>query len=371
MRTRIWLRRRLLIAWVMASTVIFLLGVFIWARAGISGQLEGTDFTTFYATSQVLLKEGPGRVYDLSLQRHAQAALFGARSLPFLPDPYPPFWILARFWLGLLPLGAAYLAWGLLTMAATALAVILLARSAGFEGRPAWPVLVVAGFPPAVVNLLQGQPVAFLLLGIALSIWLWGNGHEVLAGAALASLLIKPQLGVVLVGLVLIRRSLRVLGGLLLASAFLLATSLAGFGASGMKAWLRLLSADEGAVFRPWLSLRAPLVEFGLPALDQYLVLAVLAAVILILIAVARLDLLGAFGAATAGGLLIAPHVNIHDLTLLAVPGVLVAGTRRGLLVAGLGYLGAVAALWLTPAAWAAELALGGRAAWRRSDRDG
>jgi len=357
-----WLGRRLLIAWVMLSSVIALLGLFFWLRAGLAGTLQGTDFLSFYATSRVLLTEGPAHVYDLVAQRQVQQQLGGSGGLPFLPDPYPPFWILARCWLALLPLGWAYLAWGLLTIAATAGALFLLVRVAELDGRGVWPAVVAAGFPPVILNLLQGQPVAFLLLGIALSLWFWSRGRETLAGAALALLLVKPQIAGLLLALVVLHRSLRALAGLLLAVAGLVAASVAAFGAAGLSAWLMLLVADEGAVYRPWLSLRAPLVALRLTALDQYVLLALLGGAILVVMALARLDLRGSFATATAGGLLIAPHLNLHDLTLLIVPAILVLGAARGRLITAVGYFAAAAAIWFAPVALVAELALGGGA---------
>ena len=369
---RSWLGRRLLIAWVMLSSVIALLGLFFWLRAGLAGTLGGTDFLSFYATSRVLLTEGPAHVYDLAAQRQVQTQLGGSGTLPFLPDPYPPYWILARCWLALLPLRWAYLVWGLLTIAATGGALFLLARVADLKGRRAWPTLIAAGFPPVVLNLLQGQPVAFLLLGIALSLWFWSRGRETLAGAALALLLIKPQIAGLLLALVVLHRSFRALAGLMLAVAALAAASLTAFGATGVTAWLKLLGADQGAVFRPWLSLRAPLVALRLTALDQYVWLALLGGAILVVMALARLDLRGSFATATAGGLLIAPHLNLHDLTLLIVPAILIVGTARGRLITALGYFAAAAAIWLAPAALLAEVTLGGgalTARWRAQGR--
>jgi len=151
------------------------LGLLLWLQLGVTTRLEGLDFMSFYATSKVLLTAGPSHVYDLAAQQRAQASLLPG-SRPLLPDLYPPYWVLARFWLALLPLGWAYLAWGALTIAATAASLVLLARTAGLDWR-SWPVLTAAGFAPLLVNLIQGQSVAFVLLGIALALWFRSRGR--------------------------------------------------------------------------------------------------------------------------------------------------------------------------------------------------
>jgi len=341
----------------MFGSIFAVFGVIFWLQLGITGRLGGLDFTSFYATSRVLLTQGPAHVYELAAQQHAQAALLPG-SRPFLPDLYPPYWVLARSWLALLPLSAAYLAWGLLTIAAGAASLILLARTAGFESWRSWPLLTAAGFAPLVVNLVQGQSVAFVLLGVALSLWFNTRGRELAAGAALSLVLIKPQVGILLLGLLLIRPSVRVLAGFGVAAAALLAAGLAVFGTDGVTAWMRLLTVDGGTFFRPWLSLRSPLVAAGLASWEQYLVLAALAAGLLGAIVVAKLDLRQSFAVATAGSLLVAPHVNVHDLSLLLIPGLLLFSSRQGRSLVAVAYFGAVAAIWLAPAAWLADLVL-------------
>jgi Glycosyltransferase family 87 len=352
-----WLVRRLLVGWVMFGGIFAVFGVIFWLQLGITGRLQGLDFMSFYATSKVLLTQGPAHVYELATQQQAQAALLPG-SRPFLPDLYPPYWILARSWLALLPLTWAYLAWGVLTIAASAASLFLLARTAGFESWRSWPILTAAGFAPLVVNLVQGQSVAFVLLGIALSLWFHSRGRELAGGAALSLLLIKPQVGILLLGLLLIRPSARVLAGFAIAAATLLAAGLAAFGAGGVAAWLRLLTEDGGTFFRPWLSLRSPLVAVGLAGWEQYLVLAAVAAGLLAVIVVAKLDLKQSVAVATAGSLLVAPHVNVHDLSLLLVPGLLLFSARQGRSMVAVAYFGAVAAIWFAPAAWLADLVL-------------
>jgi hypothetical protein len=86
--------------------------------------------------------------------------------------------------------------------------------------------------------------------------------------------------------------------------------------------------------------------------------LAALAAGLLGAIVVAKLDLRQSFAVATAGSLLVAPHVNVHDLSLLLIPGLLLFSSRQGRSLVAVAYFGAIAAIWLAPAAWLADLVL-------------
>jgi len=352
-----WLVRRLLVVWVMFGGISAVLGLFFWLQIGITGRIQGFDFISFYATSQVLLTAGPAHVYDLASEQRSQFALLPGDQT-YLPDLYPPYWVLARFWLALLPLRWAYLAWGMLTIAASAASLVILARTSGLDTWRSWPVLTAAGFVPLLANLLQGQSVAFVLLGIALSLWFQSRGRELAAGVALSTVLIKPQLGFLLIGLLLLRPSARALSGLGLAAAVMLTASLAAFGIAGLTKWMSLLMQDSGTAFRPWLSLRSVLLADGLGGWQQYLVLAALAAGLLAMVVLARLDLRRSVAVATAGSLLFAPHVNVHDLSVLVVPGLLLIGARQSRSLVAVAFFAGIVAIWFAPAAWLAELVL-------------
>lgn len=348
----------------MFGAALAVLGPLFWLFTALRG-LAGLDFIAFYSSSLVFLTQGPAAVFDLGVMARTQASIAAAwGGQPFLPDFYPPFWVAAQAWLALLPLRAAYLAWGALTIGATAAALVLLAGSAAERGRSTrWAMLIGAGFLPVTVNLVQGQADAFVLLAAALALRLWTAGRETLAGAALGFLLIKPQLGILLLALPFLRPSARAVAGMLATSLALGLTSVVVFGLAGVASWAHLLgqeavASSQGPAFRPWLSLRGPLVAAGLPLSVQYAVLGALAVAVLVLLAARRREIRLDFAIATLGALLLAPHLNIHDLSLLVVPGfALLAGTRaRGWL--GLAYAGATAAVWIAPAAFAAGLLL-------------
>ncbi|MDQ6692567.1 MAG: DUF2029 domain-containing protein [Candidatus Dormibacteraeota bacterium] len=352
---REWLLRRLLVAWLMFAALLAVLGPIFWLYTAATG-IGGLDFIAFYTSSRVFLEQGPLAVFDVGVLTRAQISLsadWGGQ--PFLPDLYPPFWIAAHSWLGWLPVRWAYLVWGLVTIAATGGALFALAQAMPARDRRL-AMVVGAGFLPVTVNLIQGQSDAFVLLAVGLSLWLWTSGREGFAGAALGLSLIKPQLGLLLIVLPFIRGSTRAVVGLLVLIAALTVISLAVFGPSVPSAWAHLLTnqavaSSEGSTFRPWLSLRGPLVTAGLPITVQYAVLAALAVALVVVLARRRADIAIDFAAATAGALLITPHANVHDLVMLLVPGMVLATRQRYRGVVAGAYAGATAAVWLPLAA--------------------
>ena len=362
---RDWAAPRLALAWLAFAAILALGELATWLETAAT-TLAGLDFVGFYATARVYLEQGSPAVFDPARLAAAQqriAAAWGGQ--PFLPDLYPPFWVLAQSWLGLLPLVPAYLAWGALTIAAGGVALVLLARTQGDqEGLDRrWAVVVAAGFLPLWVNLLQGQSDAFPLLGAALAYALWRAGREGLAGLALGLLLVKPQLGFLLLLLPFLHRSGRAIAGLAAAAAGLSVLSLAAFGPGGLAAWARFIAevavaSTGGATFRPWLSLRGPLVALGLPAGLQYGLLAALALALAVALALRRRDLAADFSLAVVGALLVTPHLNFHDLSLLVVPGILLAGPAGRRLPGGVAYLAGTLAIWVAPAAILGSLGL-------------
>jgi alpha-1,2-mannosyltransferase len=367
------LERRLLLAWLIFGAVLAVLSPIFWLYTAASG-LNGLDFVGFYTSARVYLEHGSPAVFDLETLTATQrqiAAAWGGQ--PFLPDLYPPYWVLAQAWLGWLPLLPAYIAWGVLTIAATAVSLLLLALSAPEVDRK-WAMVVGAGFLPVTVNLVQGQADAFVLLGAALALWLWRAGHEGWAGAALGLVLVKPQLAFLLVALPFLHLSRAAVTGLVAVAVVLAGVSLAVFGTGGLASWWHLvngvgLASTAGTFYRPWLSLRGLLVAAGLPLSLQYGALVVLGLALLAAMARRPRELRTDFAVAIAGGLLLTPHSNYHDLSLLVVPGILLVQADGGRALVGAAYAAATAAVWWPPLAILAILAMlqGGFAAEARS----
>ncbi len=325
-----------------------------WLRFALTSNLQGPDFYSYYAISLLLLRRGPGAVYDFTAQKQFQEQVTSqwAGQFILLPHILPPWVTLIFYPLGLLPYRASYLAWGVTIVLLVGAAIALLLRAAGLRGRAALlGAAAAAASLPVFVLLLQGQSDAPMIAAGSAATLAWTRRHPTRAGAFTALALVKPQLVLLLPVLFLVRRSWRAVAAFSAGCVLLVLLSLAAFGPSACLAWLRILApwafagqanfpVDTQAQF----SLRGLILLLGVPLALQLVVLALgllaLAAVLLRARADPRLEL----ALAMVGSIALSPYQHAHDLALLIVPGMLLGGALpvlrhprlgAGVLVAG------------------------------------
>jgi hypothetical protein len=324
---------RRLALWLLGETASLTLAYELWQLVAlVRGGGRGSDFLSFYAAGRIVAEGQGSHLYDLGLQRAAQAAAGTGWATPaFLPYPHPPFLALLLAPLAALPYEPAYVAWGLVLGAATVTAVVALVLGAGFRGGHAVAAcLVIAACAPLTVAVLQGQPNPFILLGLALGLAAWIRGRDGLAGALFGLGLVKPHL-IVLVPLVLLAaRSRRGLAGFLATAAAMVALPTLAF---GWAPWPRL-----AALYLPgllgsgslWDGFGPPLNASGLlGALPAGPRLAVSAAALALsgwLLRRGRLPRGDDLAVAVAASVAFVPHAFTHDLSLLVVPACWAAG---------------------------------------------
>jgi hypothetical protein len=327
-----------------------------WVRFGLTSNLQGPDFYTYYAISLLLLKRGPGAVYDFATQKQFQDQVTSMWPGHFilLPHLLPPWVTLAFYPLGLLPYRLSYLAWGATILFLVGAAIAMLLRAAGLKGRGAiLGAAAAAASLPVYVLLLQGQSDAPMIAAVAAAALAWTAGRATRAGGFAVLALVKPQLVLLLPALFLVRRSWPALAAFTAGSVLLVLLSLATFGLSACVAWLRILApwAFAGQANFPvdtqaQYSLRGLLQLLGVPLAVQLLLLVLgllgLAVVLLRSGADPRLEI----ALAIAGSMALSPYQHAHDLALLIVPGLLLAGALPALRHPRLG-AGVLLAGWL------------------------
>jgi hypothetical protein len=201
------------------------------ARSGAG--ILGGDHAAFHGAARLLADGRASELYDWSAQVAIQADLHPGHSEgAFLPFVYPPF--VALPYVLLVPLGFAA------SYAVHTVAMMVLLFGSVLAMRPMLPratshpfalfVLLLA-FYPMLRGLFgaQNTPVTLALLVLT-----WRALHEdreILAGAAAGLMLFKPQFGVPLLGLLLLRRRPRVLfgAGATAAALYLAGVALAGW----------------------------------------------------------------------------------------------------------------------------------------------
>lgn len=264
------------------------------------------DFLMFYAGARLAgspdLYGNPQRVWQVQ----EESAGMANRALQYTRLP----WVAAALWpLGRLPYTAAYAAFQALSLAA-------LAAFLALWPRPRLPVeLACAWSVPLSFALAQAQDITFLLVWVALALR-WHEKRPWAAGAVLALCSAKFHLFLLLPLLIAGQRRWRMGGGLVVGGAALAAVSFAVGGAAWPARYLATLTdprINPGETFMPTLrGLVAPL-----PYAVAWEVVLGLAAAAAVWRVARRGDFTAGLGAVLVGGVLVARHAYLADLTLL------------------------------------------------------
>src|SRR5438445_2996498 len=215
-----------------------------------------------------------------------------------------------------------------------ALIVILVRSSLRVLGR-GWLVAsaMIGGFFPLFVTVLQGQSDLVVLVPLAGAYAAWARGRYGLAGALSALALAKPQLLLLIPVLFITRRAWRALAAYAGVLAGLGVFSIATFGVGPVFTYLnsvgtwavtgRLPNTNELVYTDPAVYSLRNILE-AVPGGGKVVAFVILV-LLLALVALSlswrpdkpRLD----FALAIAASLVLSPHQNVHDLSLLVIPG--------------------------------------------------
>jgi hypothetical protein len=313
-----------------------------------NGDPEGSDFRWFYSVGKVFREYGSSHVYDLDLARVYQAQVAGVpvdTEKLLLPN-HPPFvFPLMALLAGLDYRTAYYLYFALVLL------IVISSSTMVYQAlrRENWPqteaFITIAGlalFEPFFVSILKGQDTFLLYLGGLFLLTGWMLEKDWLAGIGLGLTLVRPQIALVLVIPLLVKR--RKIWWWFVGSAVALALySFMQVGWNGMLDYLHVLSMSTGVKGYGWdevgmLNLVGLMLRVA-PGLN-------VEAVHIIGWAGYAVALVGLFAlsyfskqlrfwhlsVAVSLSLFSAPHLHYHDLALLAIPiiGLGVAGIRHG-----------------------------------------
>lgn len=224
------MKRSLLILLIVSTAFGILLGVALYVPNSLPA---GSDFSALYNTDLALVNGVP--IYDLEA---VEAVAVKASGIPpekfFLARfPYPPWYALSTFYLGLLPAQAAVTLWFELNLVMLFLSVWFLTD--GWEGRLrliAFPLSLM--FLPVLGALSVGQYSFPVFLGTSLLIYSLRRENVALTTLGAVLLTFKPHIGalILLAALILLlarrdsfgrraMRSLMIAGGILFILGFL------------------------------------------------------------------------------------------------------------------------------------------------------
>ena len=307
--------------------------VYVWniATPGLldrSGNLKGTDFLHFYTLGSLALAHDGVHLYDLEAQSALAAsrvaAAVGIHYLPLYPPQVSIFF--APF--AKLTYSLALILWLALSSVVYGLCCHSVWRACPNLRNHGLTVLILAVAFPGFWHLIAwGQTSAFALACFTFAFFAFRAQREFLAGLALGCLICKPQLGVAVALVFLLTLRWKVIAGTILSSVAQLTIAWLYYGPHPLREWIQTLFKVRNQL--PWLeprlyqthSLRTfwiMLVPWPATSLVLYLVSAALVSALAIACWRSGLPLSLRFSALLLGTVLIAPHLTVYDLVILA-----------------------------------------------------
>lgn len=341
-----WLTPRRLLAHATVLTVC-LWSVYLWTLTtpGLrdrNGNLKGTDFLHFYTLGSLAMEHRGADLYDMNAQaalaEHRVPEAAGIRYLPLYPPQVSLFF---------LPLAHLSYRWALVVWW---IFTTLLYCACCFKIWEACPHLrnhgsvvgiAALGFPGFFNLITWGQTSALALVCFTLMFFCLRDRHEFLAGIFLGCLIFKPQLGLAAAVVFLSIGAWKMVAGAALSAATQLGIGVAYYGPEPLREWVRRLTAVRSIL--PWLeprpyqthSLRtfwSMLIAWPMPASGLYVLSAVL--VLALTIAVWKhtppVPLSLRYSVLLLTSVLIAPHLTVYDLVILAPAFLLLADWMTG-----------------------------------------
>ena len=297
-----------------AAGLFALFDLYQWALA-YAGDRFHNDFTFYFAAARIGLTHGWGSIYDLGLQQVELDAMGSGITIAQLAryiSPPPVAWVALP--LTSLPYPVAYFTWSAL------LGVALVATwrlAAPGEGRARVILLAAAvGWLPVIYGLQLGQPGLFVALGVAACYRLLGRGHPAWAGAALALLVLKPQLAFLVPTALLVAGRGRAFVGSVVALGLLGAASAIALGPSGIAAYESRLAFAAGVPVNRELTLAALL---GSTVAARAVQVAVAAWALALVYRLRHRGVEWIFIPALVGGLLASPYLHLDDFAMLGL----------------------------------------------------
>jgi glycosyl transferase family 87 len=307
--------------------------VYIWniATPGLldrSGNLKGTDFLHFYTLGSLALAHRGADLYSMQAQSELAAqrvpAAAGIRYLPLYPPQvsilFAPF---AR-----LSYPSALVLWLSISALIYALCCYDVWRACPNLRNHGFTVLILALAFPAFWHLIAwGQTSALALAFFVLAFFALRAQREFLAGLALGCLIFKPQLGLAAAIVFVITLRWKIIAGALLSAAAELSVAWLYYGPSPLREWIHVLlnvphtlkllepKPYQTHCLRTFWSMLIPWPSISLAL---YLISACLICVLTIACWRSRKPLSLRYSALLLATVLLAPHLTVYDLVILA-----------------------------------------------------
>lgn len=307
----------------------------------------GFDFSPIYAAGTILRKGEAPKLYDLEEQARVERS-FGRNQL--LVYDHPPFEAVFFEPITILGYSAAYLLWGAINVLLWLLFQHLLRPFAPVPKNNLQYFMICSLFFPLWSALMQGQMLVLIMVFFFLTFVHLERHQDFRAGVFLGLALFKFPLVIPFALILLLRSKWKIMMGLATTAFAFAVLSLLAVRPVAVISYIKLLVAAGGrsgtlayATFKPWdmPSLTGFLMTFMTPRISPRWIEAVAAVVgAILLLATASLWRVQEkraansssglmFAVALTVSLLTAPHLNLHDLSLMLIAVLLVLGSPQ------------------------------------------
>jgi hypothetical protein len=293
-----------------------------------AGNLKGTDFLHFYTLGSLALDHRGDDLYSVRAQSAVAAQRVpAAAGIVYLPL-YPPQVSLFFAPFARLSYTVALIFWLAFSSLVYGLCCYAIWRACPKLRSHGLTVLILGLALPAFWHLIAwGQTSALALAFFTLAFIALRAEHQVLAGLALGCLIFKPQLAIAAAIVFVVTLHWKIIAGAILSAAAQLIGGWLYYGPSPLRAWMRtllnapnLLPMLEPRLYQTH-SLRTfwtMLIPWPSVSLALYLITALLVSAMTIAFWRSRLPLSIRYSALLFATVLLAPHLTVYDLVLLA-----------------------------------------------------
>jgi hypothetical protein len=293
-----------------------------------AGNLKGTDLLHLYTLGSLALAHDGADLYNMRAQSDLAAARVpAAKGINYLPL-YPPqvsilFVPFAEF-----SYTQALIAWLALSSAIYIFCCYMFWRACPHLQNQKVTILILAlAFPAFWHLILWGQTSALALACFTAVFFALRAKREFLAGVAFGCLIFKPQLGLAVAIVFIFGFRRRVMAGALVSSSLQLLTAVLYYGFGPLHSWMQaqLRARNQLGLLEPkpyqthclrtfW-SMLIPEPSF---AIALYILSGVFIAALLVSCWRSQLSLSLRFSTLLFASVLLAPHLTVYDLVILA-----------------------------------------------------
>jgi hypothetical protein len=307
--------------------------IYVWDISGPGlrdryGLLKGTDFVHLYTLGSLALTHRGSDLYDMQFQAALlQQRIPGGAGIVYLPV-YPP-----QVSIFFAPLAHLSYDWALFVWLTVSTLIYAHSCYAVWRVCPhlrdeKFTIFILAAAYPAFFHLiLWGQTSALALSCFTLAYFALRAENYFLAGIAFGALAFKPQLGLVAAIVFIAMRNWTLISGAILSAAAQFVLAWLYFGLAPLRQWFRMLHNVPSLLalleprpyqthsLRPFWSM---LVPSPTVSLVLYVVSAAFVLALLILSWRSQVSLGIRYSALLIATVLVAPHLTVYDLVILA-----------------------------------------------------